>query len=208
MTRLLHISASPRGEQSESISLARSFVSGYREAHLDAVVDEWNLWEADLPAMGPSAAQAKMNALTGTELTAQQQVEWQLVLDTFERFNDYEHYLFSVPMWNHGLPYILEHFIDVVSQNELLFTINPEDGYRGLLTGKKAAVVYTAAVYHPDSPRNFGVDYHAAYFDYWLNFAGIADTARITFLANMFDENAESMRERAHLDAVVLGKGF
>ncbi|MET8873352.1 NAD(P)H-dependent oxidoreductase [Nocardia sp. NPDC004604] len=208
MTRLLHVSASPRGEQSESIALAGSFLSTYREAHPDAVIDEWNLWETDLPDMGPAAAQAKMNALTGTPLTDAQNTSWNRVLDTFRRFDSYEHYLFSVPMWNHGLPYVLKHFIDVISQNGLLFAIDQQTGYRGLLAGKKAAVVYTAAVYHPGSPDEFGVDFHAMYFDYWLRFAGITDVARITFHANMFDDNAGAFREQSHRAAAILGKGF
>ncbi|MGW4241404.1 FMN-dependent NADH-azoreductase [Nocardia sp. NPDC004722] len=208
MARLLHISASPRGEHSESLALARSFLNGYSESHPDTLIDEWDLWGTYLPAMGTAAAQAKMNALNGIELTEAQESAWTRVQSTFDRFNGYEHYLFSVPMWNHGLPYILKHFIDVVSQNGLLFSVSPEHGYRGLLTGKKAAVIYTSAVYHPDGPSTFGVDYHAAYFDHWLNFAGITDTARITFLANMFAPNADIARKQAHQDSTALGKSF
>ncbi|MGW4743047.1 FMN-dependent NADH-azoreductase [Nocardia xishanensis] len=208
MTRLLHISASPRGEQSESIALAASFLSTYAEAHPEAVIDEWNLWETDLPDMGPAAAQAKMNALNGTALTDAQNESWNRVLDTFRRFDSYEHYLFSVPMWNHGLPYILKHFIDVISQNGMLFAIDQQAGYRGLLTGKKAASIYTAAVYHPNSPDEFGVDFHASYFDYWLRFAGITDTARITFYANMFEDDIDACRQHALQAAAILGKGF
>ncbi|RJO75154.1 flavodoxin family protein [Nocardia panacis] len=208
MTRLLHLSASPRGEQSESLALGKSFLTGYRQTHLDAVIDEWDLWDTPLPYLGATAARAKMNALAGFELSDEEQATRLDVRATFDRFNSYDHYLFTVPMWNHGFPYVLKHFIDVVSQNDMLFSITPEDGYRGLLTDKKAAVVYTAAVYHPDSPDKFGVDHQAAYFDYWLNFAGITDTARITFLANLFDPNAAETRTRAHESATALGKGF
>ena len=50
-------------------------------------------------------------------------------------------------MWNAGIPYILKQFIDVVSQPGMVFGFDPEPGYTGLLTGRKAAVVYTSAVY-------------------------------------------------------------
>jgi len=38
MTTLLHISASPRGEASESLQIARVFIESYREAHPGADV--------------------------------------------------------------------------------------------------------------------------------------------------------------------------
>ena len=62
-------------------------------------------------------------------------------------------YLFSVPMWNAGVPYILKQFIDVVSQPGMVFAFDPAAGYTGLLTGKKAASIYTSAVYGPGAAR-------------------------------------------------------
>ena len=49
-----------------------------------------------------------------------------------------------------GVPYILKQFIDVVSQPGMVFGFDAERGYTGLLTGRKAAVVYTSAVYGPE----------------------------------------------------------
>ena len=45
--------------------------------------------------------------------------------DTFRRFDAADRYLFSVPMWNAGVPYILKQFIDVVSQPGLVFGFDP-----------------------------------------------------------------------------------
>lgn len=45
--------------------------------------------------------------------------------DTFHRFDAAELYLFTVPMWNHGVPYILKQFIDVISQSGLVFDSTP-----------------------------------------------------------------------------------
>ena len=79
--------------------------------------------------------------------TGEQAAAWQAAKSTFERFAAADEYLFTVPMWNHGIPYILKQFIDVVSQPGMVFSFDPEAGYTGLLTGKKAAVIYTSAVY-------------------------------------------------------------
>ena len=41
MSRLLHISASPRGSRSESLGLARAFLDAYRSAHPADTIVEW-----------------------------------------------------------------------------------------------------------------------------------------------------------------------
>jgi len=63
---------------------------------------------------------------------------WNGARVTFERFASYDKYLFSVPMWNAGIPYILKQFIDVVSQPGMVFGFDPVAGYTGLLRDKKA----------------------------------------------------------------------
>ncbi len=44
MSRLLHISSSPRGGASESLGIANAFLDGYRQTHPDTDVDTWDLW--------------------------------------------------------------------------------------------------------------------------------------------------------------------
>ena len=66
MSRLLHISASPAGAESESLAIAATFADAYRETHGD-VVDHFDLWDGTLPAFGPAAAGAKMTVFAGGE---------------------------------------------------------------------------------------------------------------------------------------------
>ena len=40
----------------------------------------------------------------------------------------------------------------------MVFGFDSVEGYTGLLTGRKAAVVYTSAVYGPGRPPSFGTD--------------------------------------------------
>jgi FMN-dependent NADH-azoreductase len=209
MSRMLHISASPRGKNSESIAIAESLLAAYRESHPDDTVETFDLWEGTLPEFGPAAAAAKMTALAGRELEGDEAAAWRGAYTTFERFNSYDNYVFSVPMWNHGIPYILKQFIDVVSQSGMLFSIDPDHGYTGLLTSKKAAVIYTTAVYGVTSAPAFGQDYHSTYFDYWLRFqAGITDITSISYRANLFSTDADIDRQIAHASARAAGKGF
>src|SRR6185503_4509003 len=149
MRTLLHISASPRGAASESRAIAATFLDAYLETHPDDEIVEWDLWDGTLPEFGPAAAVAKMAVFAGADPQGDEARAWRAALDTFRRFDAADRYLFSVPMWNAGVPYILKQFIDVVSQPGLVFGFDPERGYSGLLQGKKAAVVYTSAVYGP-----------------------------------------------------------
>lgn len=207
-TTMLHVSASPRGTESESLALASAFLDGYRDAHPDHHIDTFDLWDGSLPEFGPAAARAKMAVFAGQSPTGDQAAAWQAAQDTFARFAAAEEYLFSVPMWNHSVPYILKQFIDVVSQPGMIFGFDPEDGYTGLLTGQKAAVIYTGAVWGPDRGPSFGRNFQQPYFDDWLRWAGITDIITIRFQPNLVTSNADNDRRTVHAEARDAGKLF
>jgi len=136
------------------------------------------------------------------------QAAWRAARTTFERFAAADQYMFSVPMWNAGIPYILKQFIDVVSQPGMVFSFDPELGYTGLLTGRKAAVVYTSAVYGLGRPPSFGADFQAPYLRDGLNWAGMADVTEIAFRPNLATADAETGRQAAHAAARDAAKIF
>ncbi|GAA0583848.1 FMN-dependent NADH-azoreductase [Actinomadura livida] len=207
MSRLLHISASPRGGASESLAIAGTFLDAYRETHGD-VVDHFDLWDGTLPAFGPAGAGAKMTVFAGEDPAGEQAAAWRAARGVFERFDSYDRYLFSVPMWNSSVPYVLKQFIDVVSQPGWVFSFDPEAGYTGLLSGKKAAVVYTSAVYGAGRPPAFGTDHQAPFLEGWLRWAGVTDLSTIEFRPNLATADAETGRRTAHAEARELGKRF
>ncbi|WP_129787217.1 FMN-dependent NADH-azoreductase [Promicromonospora panici] len=197
MTRLLHISASPRGEASESLGLAAAFLDVYRETNPGADVEHFDLWDGTLPEFGPAAAKAKMDVFAGAEPSGEGVAAWAAAKATFARFDAADRYLFSVPMWNAGVPYILKQFIDVVSQPGMVFGFDPVTGYEGLLTGKKAAVIYTGAVWGEDRGPEFGSDFQKPYFEDWLRWAGISDITSIRFQPNLAAADVDTAREKA-----------
>lgn len=207
MSRLLHISASPRGGASESLAIAGTFLDAYRETHGD-VADHYDLWDGTLPEFGPAAAAAKMTVFAGNEPAGDQAAAWRAARRVFERFDSYDRYLFSVPMWNTTVPYILKQFVDVISQPGWVFAFDPDKGYSGLLRGKKAAVIYTSAVYGEGRPPAFGSDHQAPFLDGWLRWAGIADISTVAFRPNLATADAETGRRAAHAEARELGKRF
>jgi FMN-dependent NADH-azoreductase len=201
MTTLLHISASPRGEASESLAIARVLLDAFREANPEASVDELNLWDGSLPAFGPDGAGAKMRVFAGEQPVGPQETAWHRARLAFDRFAAADLYLFSLPMWNAGIPYIAKQFIDVVSQPGMVFDFDPETGYTGLLGGRSAVVVYTSAVYGDGRPAAFGSDFQQPYFEDWLRWTGITDVSSIAFRPNLATADAELGRRSAHAAA-------
>jgi len=208
MTTLLHISSSPRGGASESLAIADSFLEVYREVHPDHAVEQWDLWDGSLPEFGPHAAAAKMAVFAGAEPEGEPARAWRAARDTFARFAAADRYLFSVPMWNAGIPYKLKQFIDVVSQPGLVFGFDPVAGYTGLLTGRKVAVVYTSAVYGPGRGPAFGSDFQAPYLTDWLRWAGVTDITDIHFRPTIATADADAGRRAAHAAARDAAKLF
>jgi FMN-dependent NADH-azoreductase len=208
MSRLLHLAASPRSDQSESIAIANTFLAAYRDEHPGDVVDTFDLWDGTLPEFGPAAATAKMAIFAGLQPTGDAAKAWDAAVATFERFDSYDKYLFSVPMWNASVPYILKQFIDIVSQPGLLFGFDGDEGYTGLLNGRKAAVIYTSAVYGPGRPATFGADFQAPYVRDWLQWSGIRDVEEVHFRPNLVTADAEALRQIVHAEARDLAKRF
>jgi len=208
MPKLLHVSASPRGTQSESLAIAATFLDALRDRRPDIAVEGFDLWDGSLPSFGPAAAAAKMAVFAGQAPAGEQAAAWQAAQRTFRRFAAADYYLFSVPMWNHGIPYVLKQFIDVVSQPGMIFSFDPEHGYTGLLAGKRAAVVYTSAVYGPGRPASFGADFQAPYFNGWLTWAGLTDITEVHFRPDLATADADAGRQAAHAAAREAAKRF
>jgi FMN-dependent NADH-azoreductase len=207
--KLLHISASPRGAASESLQIAAAFLGAYRAANPGVEVEAWDLWDGWLPAFGPAAAGAKMTVFGGGTPVGEQASAWNAAQATFARFDAAEHLLFSVPMWNAGVPYVLKQFIDVISQPGMVFGVDPATGYNHLLagSGKKVAVVYTSAVWGPPLGPEFGRDFQSTFFDDWLRWTGISDISEVRFHPTLSGD-VDRLRQEALDQARILGATF
>jgi FMN-dependent NADH-azoreductase len=129
---LLHVIGSPRTGRSASRQVANTFIEVWKEKRLDGTVDELNVWEIDLPVFDGPVLEAKYAGIEGRALTPAQVDAWRTVDTLAERFRQANVIVFSVPMWNFGIPYRLKHLIDVISQKDVLFTFD-ERGLNGLL---------------------------------------------------------------------------
>ncbi|KQR78702.1 FMN-dependent NADH-azoreductase [Burkholderia sp. Leaf177] len=176
---LLHVIGSPRSGRSASRQVAQAFIEVWKERHPDGAVDELNVWEIDLPVFDGPVLEAKYAGIEGRPLDAAQADAWRAVHTLAERFRQADVILFSVPMWNFGIPYRLKHLIDVISQKDVLFTFD-EKGLNGMLGGKTVVTIAARGVglgadFPPDQ-----FDFQADYLTMWSRMVGITDVRVIT----------------------------
>ncbi|XZE53463.1 FMN-dependent NADH-azoreductase [Planctomycetaceae bacterium SH139] len=174
MAQLLYIESSPRKARSKSIAVAKAFIESYQQQHPGDEVVTLDLWDKVLPEIDGYTIDAKYQVLHGQSFDANQQAAWQAVVDVCDEFKAADKYLFSLPMWNFGIPYKLKHYIDVLAQPGQTFSFDPATGYSGLVTGKPVAVIYArGGAYNNDAAR--GMDLQKGYMDLLLGFIGFSD---------------------------------
>lgn len=182
VTKLLYIEASPRGPESTSTHIAAAYLTDLLANNPTLEVDTLRVWSESLPAFDGSRVAAKMKVIASQDQNAAQKTAWDDIVAIAQRFSSADRYLFAVPMWNHGIPYQLKHYIDVIHQPGLLWGLDPKTGYFGFLKNKHATVVLTSGAFSPDLPSPaFGVDYHWTYMRDWLLQAGVTEIDELRF---------------------------
>ncbi|MEY9953699.1 FMN-dependent NADH-azoreductase [Leifsonia sp. EB34] len=209
MPSILHVNASPRDALSRSLSLARSFVAEVVEHAPDVEVTTLDLFEPGaLPAFGTIAAQAKMAVFAGDDQTDAQRSAWSDARAVFDQFARADGYVFNIPMWNAGVPYVLKQWIDLVTQPGWSFGFDPGAGYSGLMTGRKAVAIHTSGVFAPGLPPAFGSDFSVPFFADWLDFVGVTDADHVRFAPTVVGQDPEAGRRSAERELRALVPAF
>ena len=206
MARLLYIEASPAKSTSHSIDVAKVFVQTYQQMNLQDELRSIDIWAADLPPFDAETIDAKFAVLRKKEFTPEQRARWDAVQRISQRFNVADKYIFSVPMWNFGVPYRLKHYIDVVTLAGENWSWSRAEGYKSLLLRKKALLVYASA-------GDYGVsdpsDFQKPYLRRWLNFIGVTDIQEINVAPTLADAEAIARTKcKAKVTAVQLAATF
>ncbi|WP_299453604.1 NAD(P)H-dependent oxidoreductase [uncultured Pigmentiphaga sp.] len=187
MTDLLYISASPSQHDSHSGAVARELVSAYRELHPSRSVATVDVWDLDLPEFDATMIAAKFAVLRSQDATDAQRAQWARAVRLSEAFNQAQCYVFSLPMWNYGVPYRLKHYIDVVTLPGQNWSWSRAEGYRPLLQGKRAVLVYSSAGdFSPEAPKPYE-DFQKPYMRQWLRFIGVEVVDEIAVAPTLAD---------------------
>lgn len=210
MGTLLYVEASPRKERSASIDVAQAFLESYRQAHPGVTIDTLDIWSTPMPEFNGAALEAKYAGIAGEPLSAEQAAAWSTIRALAERFRRADHYLFSVPMWNFSIPYKLKQLIDCVSQKDLLFTFDA-NGLNGLLTRRRAAVVYARGIDYTsaDGLPAATWDLQRQYLELWLRSVGVSDVTPVMVEKTLYGPEADlAARTSAKAQARELARVF
>lgn len=171
MAKLLYIQSSPRKDRSKSNQVAAAFLEQYKQSHLDDTINTINVFEEDFPSFDGLTVQAKYTILHGKEHTSEERQAWDAVEKVIAQFKNVDKYLFSLPMWNFGIPYRLKQYIDILVQPGYTFSYG-ENGYEGLVKGKPVAVVYTRGGAYGEGTGGETFDMQEPYMELILRFVG------------------------------------
>jgi FMN-dependent NADH-azoreductase len=208
MKKLLHIIATPRGEESRTLKVSRTFLDSFKSSHTDWVVEELDLFKEELPSLTVKRVDGKYILLGGKDLFGEAKEAWQEIIAHIDRFMSADGYLISTPMWNFGIPYRLKHYIDIIVQPRYLFKYTAE-GVEGLVKGKKMVVLASrGGEYTTDEMRP--MDHQEPYIRTIFGFVGLTD---ITFvIAQPMDAGGPELQnqkiEEAQTRAKKVAEGF
>lgn len=209
MTRLLHIEASPRGARSSSTRAAQAFLDAFTTADPTAEIDHLDLWATDLPRLDGATLDAKYAILNKQPHGVAEAAAWAAVTACIDRLKAADLLLLAVPMWNFSVPYVLKHWIDVVTQPSLTFSFSPGAGYRGLVEGKRAAVLYASGGDYRPGSGNPRPDLQSPFVEAWARFIGITDIATATVSPTLGPaERVAEGRAEGLARAARLGRAF
>lgn len=197
MSKILVITASPRGERSVSRTLTTQFAQLWVQHHPQDTVLLRDIGHHPVPhvtepwvvgAFAPADAQTP-------ESKAAIAVSDQLV----DEFLAADRFVFGVPMYNLNIPSTFKAYIDQIVRAGRTFAVGP-NGYEGLVKDKKALFITSSGgSFQPNTPfaaYNFQEPYLRAIF----GFIGVTDVQFVVADSmNQGDDAAKLSREKAEL---------
>ena len=190
--KINYIECSPRGKRSHSTKIAQAYIEQAKKNIPDLELNHINPWLLNLPEFDGNMLNAKYSVINDTEPSADEVSAWSIVKNIFDEFNNADHYLFSVPMWNFNIPYKLKHYIDIITQPGMSWSYTPEDGYKGLMTDKTATIIYATGDGYGEGTGFESFDMQKPYVNLWLTFLGFKKIERVVVDRTLFDaETAE-----------------
>jgi len=192
------------------MAVADAFVEAYRANNPNDEIVTLDIFKRDLVPFDGLAVQAKYTILHGQKHSQEELNAWKAVEAIIEEFKSANKYVMAVPMWNFGIPYRLKHYIDIIVQPGYTFSYTPEEGYKGLVTGKPVFVAYARGGEYPPGTDYEAFDLQKRYLEMILGFMGFTDIRSIvvdpTLMAGL--EVAKAKRESAIEKAKQMAKDF
>mmetsp|Transcript_45431 Transcript_45431/g.52287 ORF Transcript_45431/g.52287 Transcript_45431/m.52287 type:complete len:450 (-) Transcript_45431:239-1588(-) len=195
--KVLHVISSPLGDWSASRAVANQFLEEYQKRVEGATVKTLDLTADQLAPFNALRVQAKFAPYTNQEIKGLAKSEWEYTLELIKDFKEYDTYVFSVPVWNWGIPNHLKLYIDHLVQPFQTFDAQT---YSGLLSGKKAFVISAAAGLTLGGERDIASPYMSAV----LGLMGIKDVSHVYVNGTADQEKKGEIIGAASQEAIAL----
>ena len=178
MPQLLHVIASPRGEDSRTLGISSLFLESFIKKNPGVSVTELDLFKLRLPEVSGENVKAKYTLMAGGNLDPEIEKSWNEIFSYANDFLTYDYYLITNPMWNFTIPYKLKHYIDVIMQAGILFKFT-ENGVEGLANNKKMFCVTSRGNDYSAGTYMHQFDFQEPYLRSIFGLAGISN---VTFI--------------------------
>lgn len=195
MSKILAITASPRGERSVSRALTTTFARLWSQEHPQDTILLRDIGHHPVPhvteawvvgSFAPPEAQTP-------ESKAAIAVSDQLV----DEFLSADRYIFGVPMYNLNIPSTFKAYIDQIVRAGKTFAVGP-NGYEGLVKNKKALFITSSGGSFPSGSPMGAYNFQEPYLRAIFGFIGVTD---VTFVVadsmNQGEDAAKVSREKA-----------
>ena len=176
MKSLLHIIATPRGDESRTLKVTDAFLGRFKARYPDCKIDELNVFTEKLPELTAKRVDGKYVLLSGKDLSGEFVGEWKEIVSHIERFMAADAYLLSTPMWNLIIPYEMKHYLDVIVQPKYLFRYT-DKGPEGMVKGKKILVITSRGGDYSEGSPFSNYDMQKVYLPTIFGFIGLKDIA-------------------------------
>lgn len=171
MTKILHITASIRADESVSRDLSARLVQSLA-ARDGAEVITRDLSANDLPFV--SAERFGANLTPAAERTPEQAELAAIADELIAELQAADTIVLGVPIYNFGVPATVKAWADLVARAGTTFAYTAE-GPKGLLTGKKAYL----AIASGGTPVGSDFDFMTPWLKFFLGFLGIEVVAQV-----------------------------
>ncbi|NIO15677.1 MAG: FMN-dependent NADH-azoreductase [Deltaproteobacteria bacterium] len=180
--KLLHIQGSPMSERSFSARVAEAFLEEYAREQPGDTIERLDIWQEDLQAFDRTAASGRYKVFRGQPHGDEEARAWEAVRQRAEEFKSADKLVVSSPMWNFSIPYRLKQYLDIIVQPGLTFSFTPEEGFKGLVTGKPLLLILARGGEYQEGTHAATFDYQRYYLDLIFRFIGFEYIKEIIFV--------------------------
>jgi FMN-dependent NADH-azoreductase len=173
--KLLHVIATPREHESNTVRVATAFLETLHAKYSDLSVDTINLFTGDLPAVAGDNIETKYTLMASQPIDKRHKESWGKIELLIQHFLSADIYLISTPMWNFSIPYALKYYIDCIIQPGYLYKYNEQGQAVGLVHGKKMICVTTRGGDYSEKSPFHAYDFQEPYLRAIFGFVGITD---------------------------------